>query len=185
MLCEKVLVQRSIVVKVVATCVGTAVEREPLMGISLFCNVLVALVAIVGWQTETHRTGPLGLVLSVTANAESSIEVFDSFSVAWVGELRLGMRIFCDLQFFCMARKASDLQSLGAGEAFLMTCGALELDLVMPMGCFTWQEDAFVVLLPGHLSREAKPDGAAQSDPDRDQEPFSSLHRAGARAQKK
>jgi hypothetical protein len=136
-----VLVEGFVVVKVVTAGVGTGIKSEPLMGGTLLREILMTMVAIVSWETQTHCSGPRGLMFRMTRYAESCVKLFDTCRIARICKLGLGMRILNLLELSSMAFDTANLKVRCSREVLLVTGSAGELDLVVTVSGLTWKEN--------------------------------------------
>ncbi len=169
---QEVLVQRAVVVKIVAAAGGASIERHALVAGALLVDVGMAAHAEI--VRKRHPDGPrdLGPVFAVAGHALARVELGQRVGVARVGEFADRMRVVHRLQLRGVAREAGLLNAGVALERLAVAGGALEFDLVMRVAQLAGHEAR---LLSRRQQRVGEPGGqqAAGAQPD---EPHAILH---------
>lgn len=141
MLREEVLVERAVVVKLVAAGARAGLEAHTGMARPVLGDLGVAVKAEVLGLRNTHRAGHARPVLDVTRDAQRGVELFQPVRVPRVGEFRQRMRIVRRFQLGPVAAHAGFLQRVAPAEARAVARLAGELDLVMAVRSLARQQE--------------------------------------------
>ena len=137
---QEVLVERAIVMIVVAAGLRAGVEGKALMARPILADILVTERAIVLRQRHTHRGGDLGAVFGVAGDALRGLEFLQSIGVAGIEEFLGGVGVFRLGEIRAMTADTGLLDRLASAERRRVAGRAGKLDLVVAARHFTDDE---------------------------------------------
>ncbi len=159
---EEVLVERAVVVEIVAAGVAAAVVRKVLVAGALLDHVEVALDAEVARDGDA---GPrsLGHVLAVAGHARARVEARGALGVARIGELDVGVRVAFGGERGAVAPAARVVLHAAKGRVALL---AGDLDLVMAVRGLPGQVGELVAFAEERSAVVAPEGGGEQQEAD-------------------
>lgn len=135
---KEVLVERAIVVEIVAARCRAGVEGIVFVAFAFFGDFLMAMEAIVFGKGDSHVVGPMCAMFDVAGDTFSRVDLLELVGFSWIRELAFGVGIVCLIKVVSVAIEACLLLDSHHG---CMTGVAVQFDLVVTIRRFSRQID--------------------------------------------